>query len=71
MRIAYFARAKDISSLMNLCLVCFMPGKILFIYMILFYLKEKYLLSYAKGVDSDQTPRFVVSDLGLHCLPLS
>ena len=31
-----------------------------------------YILEFnANSVDSDQTPRSVASDLGLHCLPMS
>ena len=35
----------------------------------LFYIELIFML--ANSEDPDQTPRFVVSDLGLHCLPMS
>ena len=31
----------------------------------------KYLYLNVNSADPDQTPRFVASDLGLHCLPMS
>ena len=39
------------------------------ILLLLFYFGWKILL--ANNVDPDQTPYYVVSDLGLHCLPIT
>ena len=41
------------------------------IFIILFCFRRNNDLSGTSSVDSDQTPRFAVSDLGLHCLPKS
>ena len=43
-------------------------GLVGFFYFVSFFIETA--TSYANSADSDQTPRFVASDLGLHCLTI-
>ena len=52
--------------------ICQIRGVLVRIFSLFFlsHFKEHTLLFYAKNGLSDQTPRFAVSDLGLHCLSI-